>query len=1280
MADPEVTVTHEVSGADYEDVAAGDVTVTITETGTPGVTVSPTELTVTEGETGEYTVVLTAAPSGGAVTVTPRVPADTDVTVSPATLTFTAEDWDQEQTLTVEAAADPDAATDPEVTVTHEVSGADYEDVAAGDVTVTITETGTPGVTVSPTELTVTEGETGEYTAVLSAAPSGGAVTVTPRVPADTDVTVSPATLTFTAEDWDQEQTLTVEAAADPDAVADDAVTVTHEVTGADYEDVAAGDVTVTITETGTPGVTVSPTELTVTEGETGEYTVVLTAAPSGGAVTVTPQVPADTDVTVSPAALTFTAEDWDQEQTLTVEAAADPDAATDPEVTLTHEVTGADYELVTAADVTVTITETGTPGVTVSPTELTVTEGETGEYTAVLSAAPSGGDVTVTPRVPADTDVTVSPATLTFTAEDWDQEQTLTVEAAADPDAATDPEVTVTHEVSGADYEDVAAGDVTVTITETDTPAVTVTPTVLHVGEGNSVDYTMVLATEPSADVTIAVSGHAGTDLRLLVESLTFTAANWSMAQTVTVRADDDDDAAPDASVTLTHAVSGGDYAAVGADSVTVTIYENDPVIPPNLGDPNNIITYPPPPGVTVEPAELTISEGGSAGYVVGLTAAPSSTVTVAVDVPDSDATAAPESLQFTADNWTTGQTVTVTAGQDDDAVDDAAGISHDFTGGGYSITGAATVVVTIDDDDTAGVTVTPAELTVPEGETGEYTAVLTAAPSGGDVTVTPRVPADTDVTVRPAALTFTAADWDQEQRLTVEAAADPDAATDPEVTVTHDVSGADYEDVAAGDVTVTITEDDTPILTVADAGASEGDQNPAVAFEVTLSTMSSNEVTVIYATSDGTALAGRDYAATSGTLTFPARSTASQTIRVPVIDDAADEAEAETFTLTLSAAQGAILAGGQDTLAVTGTIDDDDDPEVTASFGAATYSVVEGAAVSVTVTLSPDPEREVTIPLTVTPDGGTTSADYGGVPASVVFASGDTERSFTVSATDDQVDDAGKRVILSFDDDDLPERVTAGTIDTSVVSIDDNDVAPELSIADATLEEADADLQLTVSLHNAAAPELGSGRPVTVAYTVADVTAEAGTDYTPVAAGTLTFAPGETGKTIAVPVLDDDLNEADETLTVTLSPPADPATPLHATLTDATATATITDDDTLTAAVTAATPAVTEGDQAPFPVALTGGTSTAPVAVTYTIGGSATPGDDYTVPSGTLTLAAGAASGTIVILTTPDEVLDPSETLVVTLSAARTAGTATVETRRRRRPRSPTRARRRW
>ena len=544
-----------------------------------------------------------------------------------------------------------------------------------------------------------------------------------------------------------------------------------------------------------------------------------------------------------------------------------------------------------------------------------------------------------------------------------------------------------------------------------------------------------------------------------------------------------------------------------------------------------------------------MTISEGGSAGYVVGLTAAPSSTVTVTVDVPaDSDATAAPESLRFTTDNWATGQTVTVTAGQDDDAVDDAAGISHDFTGGGYSITGAATVVVTIDDDDTAGVTVTPTVLTVTEGETESYTVVLHTEPSA-ELTIEVSGHAGTDLTLSPESLTFTAANWDTPQPVTVTAAEDDDAVADDAVAITHAVSNsaAEYQSVTAAGVTVTIIENDTPTLAVADAGASEGDQNPAVAFAVTLSTASSDLVTVIYATSDGTALAGSDYAASSGVLTFPALSTASQTIPVPVVDDDYDEAETETFTLTLSAAVAATLPGGQDTLAVTGTIAD-------------------------------------------------------------------------------------------------------------------NDGVPELSIADASLEEADADLEFAVSLRNEAAPELGSGRTVTVAYAVAAGTAAAGSDYTAVAAGTLTFAAGQIGKTIAVPVREDSYNEAAETLTVSLSAPADPATPLNATLADAAATGTITDDDALRVAVTAAASVVAEGDEARFPVELTGGTSTAAVAVTYTVGGTATAAD-YTAPSGTLTLVAGAESGTIVIPTTPDEVVDPGETLVVTLSAARTAGTATVD-----------------
>ena len=91
-----------------------------------------------------------------------------------------------------------------------------------------------------------------------------------------------------------------------------------------------------------------------------------------------------------------------------------------------------------------------------------------------------------------------------------------------------------------------------------------------------------------------------------------------------------------------------------------------------------------------------------------------------------------------------------------------------------------------------------------------------------------------------------------------------------------------------------------------------------------------------------------------------------------------------------------------------------------MTVSFGQANYTVAEGDPVSVTVTLSADPERTVVIPLTHTPQGNTTSTDYSGVPANVTLMSqtitGDMSQTITFTATQDDVDDGGKSVLLAF------------------------------------------------------------------------------------------------------------------------------------------------------------------------------------------------------------------------------------------------------------------------
>ena len=540
--------------------------------------------------------------------------------------------------------------------------------------------------------------------------------------------------LTFTADTWSSAQRVTVRAAEDADAVADAEVAVRHAVSG--YGAVtAAADVAVTIAENDTAGVAVSAGALRVPEGGSGSYTVALESEP-GGEVTVRVTVAAGTDVTVSPESLTFTADTWSSAQRVTVRAAEDADALADAEVAVRHAVSG--YGAVTAAAaVAVTIAENDTAGVAVTPTGLTVLEGGRGSYTVVLESEPAG-TVTVTAAVPEGTDVTVSPQRLTFTADDWSEPREVTVRAAEDADAVADAEVTVRHAVSGYGAETAAA--VAVTIQENDTAGVVVTPTGLTVPEGGSGSYTVALVTQPDGTVTVTPAVPAGTALTVSPESLTFTAGNWSEAQEVTLRAAEDADAEVEAVVTVRHAVSG--YGAVTtAAAVAVTI----------AGEGHG--------GSGGDADGAEVPEGGSGGYTVVLESEPAGEVTVTAAVAaGTDVTVSPEILRFTADNWSVAQEVTVRAAEDADALADAeVAVRHAVSGYG-AVTTAATVTVTVTENDTAGVAVSPTALSVPEGGSGSYTVVLESEPAG-EVTVTAAVAAGTDVTVSPESLTFTAA-----------------------------------------------------------------------------------------------------------------------------------------------------------------------------------------------------------------------------------------------------------------------------------------------------------------------------------------------------------------------------------------------------------------------------------------------------------------------------------------------------------------------------------------
>ena len=375
------------------------------------------------------------------------------------------------------------------------------------------------------------------------------------------------------------------------------------------------------------------------------------------------------------------------------------------------------------------------------------------------------------------------------------------------------------------------------------------------------------------------------------------------------------------------------------------------------------------------------------------------------------------------------------------------------------------------------------------------------------------------------------------------------------------------------SGTAQVAVTVSDKPAVTITKpaatitAGSSPVTEGTATEFTVTLSSAApAGGLAVALTVADA---AGSDFVASgnegSKNLAFNTGDT-SHVYSVATVADSVDEASGPV-QVTIGAGTG-YTVGTPASASV--TVNDDDDPEVTARFGSSSYELTEGQSVDVVVRLDRDPERDVEIFLDYTHHGGTRDADYRGVPDSVEFNPGVTSRSFQVTATDDADDDDGEAVELSLST--AASRVTAD--DRTTIAIRDNDSTnpggggpppggggggppppdpepdpepdpdpppppppppPTVSVSASEASESAGAVVFDVRLGRS------SGSVVTVDYATADGAggAKAGQDYT-ATAGTLRFAAGSRAERIRVPVTDDGQYEAaSETFTLTLRRP---------------------------------------------------------------------------------------------------------------------------------------------
>ncbi len=1063
---------------------------------TDGVTVSETGVDITGTGTVEYTVVLDSPPTAP-VTVSAESSASGTATVTPASVTFEILEWNTPQTFTVAGVVAGSAS------VTHSATSSDssYEEVSIASVDVTVAPV--PAVVFNNKSVTAIGTGTATYEVTLATQPAG-AVTVTPTSANADTATVATGNdddaLTFTSANWDTGQTVTVTG------VTTGTTSITHEAASdadSDYDIAAAGSVGVTVEAATT--LTVSLAATTVDENAGG---VTVTATFSRAVTEATTVTFATTDGTASknadftvPASFTAVLAVGDTAGTATVTIT--DDKIDEDNETFTVSASGGGVD---AAAVMVTITDDDAAGFASSQMSRTVVAGETSTYRLKLTSEPTHA-VTVTPASADAGTATVATDNaddlLTFTPSNWSDNQVVTVTG------VTAGSTSVTHtSVSSDGKYAISAASSPVAVTVTPAPAVVFNnKSVTVIGTGTAT-YEVTLATQPAGDVTVtpksADTGTATVATGNDDNALTFTSANYSTAQTVTVTG------VTTGTTSVTHVAASDadpDYDIATAGSVGVTVEAATTL--------------------TVSLAATTVGE--DAGDVT-VTATFSRAVTEATTVTftTTDGTAGKDADFTVPATFTAALTVGATAATGTVTITDDKVHETDETftvaASGGDLTAAA-VTVTITDDDDPGVSLSRDSLTVTAGLTAKYTLVLDSKPSD-EVVVTPlsRSPGTAGVASGSASLTFTADNWDTAQTVTVS------GGTQGSATITHTATSTDSDyntaptgTLTVGSVTVTVNATGKTVAIDSTVVVTEGSDASLTVTLGEAAPVGGVGVSVAYDYSDTASSA--DTGTTTGTVTV-AEGETTATLSVPIFDDELVE-NAEGFGVTISAPPaGWVLKSGQVTARV--SITDNDAANAKIAFGsdaAATselaVSAAEGAgSVNVPVTVSHLPQHSTTFAVEVLSAGTTAgSSDYTISTSSVTFDSSSSKtQNLVVSLTDNDLIGADVTLKLRIAAAAVPKealgdnyaRHASGSLAT--LTIEDDDTPGFTTSTDTLTVETGSTVTYTVKLSSQPTHSV-TLTPASAATATATVATVNGDDLL-----TFTVDNWDTGQTVTV------------------------------------------------------------------------------------------------------------------------------------------------------------------
>ena len=655
------------------------------------------------GNASTVTATLNRA-SSAATTVTVSASGSGFTLSSARTLTIAAGGTTSAGTVTVTAV---DNATDaPDRSVTVSGSASNPQGVTdPSDVTLTIADDdAAPGVTLTVASPSIPENGGSTTVSAALSHPSSAAttVTVTPVSGLYTVGSGSGATIAISAGSTTSADTATITAVDDDvDNVSNRSVMVTgtaaNAQAAANSETMTVTGASLTLTDDDTARLEVSPStsstsRLRTTESRgTAAFTVALSSKPTGDVVLGVASSDT-TEGTVSASSLTFTATTWNTAQTVTLTGVDDSPTPSNPNpfagnrpytVTLTVSTTSTlddTYDGLSAVTV-YAVNADNEYGLDVSAVTGQVTEaGGQATFTVALVTQPSAA-VTVSVSSQDPSEGAVSPSSLTFAATAWNTAQTVTVTGADDAIDDGDVAWNVRLDPSSGDanYNGLPNVDVSVTTTDDEvTPTVALVLSSTSISESGGVStVTATLSGASSEAVTVTVTAApvspavAGDYTLSTANTLTIAAGATTSTGAVTVTAVDNNVDAADKSVTVSVTVAGGN-GVTAPSSQTLTITDDDVK------------------GFAFTPEVLEVTEGSTGvEYAVALTSEPVGG-NVAVAITGNNlmlSMLSPASLTFTASDWNTAQTVTVTATAPPDDDNDAEPLSvlHEASGGGY-------------------------------------------------------------------------------------------------------------------------------------------------------------------------------------------------------------------------------------------------------------------------------------------------------------------------------------------------------------------------------------------------------------------------------------------------------------------------------------------------------------------------------------------------------------------------------------------------------------------